>query len=87
MKLSVTYRQPKVEVDISAPTLGVSTGTPVARDYVERPAYEGETTVIPTNETQTLHTKNLRMTDDIVVNPIPSNYGLITWNGSVITVS
>lgn len=87
MKLSVTYRQPKVEVDISAPALGVSTGTPVARDYVERPAYEGETTVTPTNETQTLRTKNLRMTDDIVVNPIPQNYGLITWNGSVITVS
>ena len=87
MKLSVTYRHPKVEVEISAPALCVSTGTTVARDYVERPAYEGETTVIPTNETQTLHTKNLRMTDDIVVNPIPSNYGLITWNGSVITVS
>ena len=23
----------------------------------------------------------------VTINPIPSNYGLITWNGSVLTVS
>lgn len=78
MKLTVTYSPPKLDV---------STGTPVARDYVERPAYEGETTITPTNETQTLLTRNLRMEDNITINPIPSNYGLITYNGSILTVS
>ena len=27
------------------------------------------------------------MASDVTVNPIPSNYGLITWDGSVLTVS
>lgn len=46
-------------------------------------AYE----VTPTQETQTLPTEGLMMSHDVVINPIPSNYGLITWNGSTLTVS
>lgn len=49
--------------------------------------YEGPTEVIPTEETQTLQTQGLFMDQDITVAPIPSNYGRITWNGSVLTVS
>lgn len=50
-------------------------------------AYTGATTVVPGPEAQTLHTAGLMVSDDIVVEPIPSNYGLITWNGSTLTVS
>ena len=49
--------------------------------------YEGEYTVTPSTETQTLATNGKVLLDDITVNPIPNNYGLITWNGSVLTVS
>ncbi len=49
--------------------------------------YEGPTTVTPSGETQTLATTGKTMLGDVTVNPIPSNYGLITWNGSVLTVS
>ena len=49
--------------------------------------YTGNYTVTPTGETQTLSTADLMMTQDVTVNPIPSNYGLITWNGSTLTVS
>lgn len=49
--------------------------------------YNGTYTVTPTQETQILATKNYKMTDNVTVNPIPSNYGLITWNGAVLTVS
>lgn len=49
--------------------------------------YEGAYEVTPTQETQVLQTENLAMTRNVVINPIPSNYGLITWNGSVLTVS
>ena len=38
-------------------------------------------------ETQTLATAEKTVLENIVINPIPSNYGLITWNGSVLTVS
>lgn len=49
--------------------------------------YEGEYTVTPTRETQTLDTKDLILTDNVTVNPIPPEYGLITWNGSFLRVS
>ena len=49
--------------------------------------YTGDYTVTPTQSTQTLNTKDKTMTSNVIVNPIPTNYGLITWNGSVLTVS
>ena len=87
VKLSAVFVQPKLNVTFKAATVQTSTGTPVARDYVERPAYEGATEITPSAETQVLQTNNFRMTDNITINPIPSNYGLITWDGSTITVS
>ena len=49
--------------------------------------YHGEYEITPSSEEQILPTANTRLAHDIVINPIPSNYGLITWNGSVLTVS
>lgn len=51
------------------------------------PYYEGDYTVTPSTETQVLPIAELRASEDITVNPIPSNYGLITWNGSTLMVS
>lgn len=50
-------------------------------------AYHGDYSVTPTNHAQTLSTAGHTLRGDIVVEPIPSNYGLITYNGSIITVS
>lgn len=49
--------------------------------------YTGNYEVTPSAQTQTLPTENRQMSGNIIINPIPSNYGLITYNGSVITVS
>lgn len=49
--------------------------------------YTGPVEVTPSPETQTLATTGFIMPSDVVINPIPSNYGLITWNGSTLTVS
>lgn len=54
---------------------------------VQIPTYTGEYEVTPSQETQILNTSGLKATSNIVINPIPSNYGLITWNGSTLTVS
>ena len=51
------------------------------------PGYEGEYIVTPQAAEQILLTKDTMLVQNIVVNPIPSNYGLITWNGSTLTVS
>lgn len=49
--------------------------------------YQGPFEVTPSGQTQTLGTRGFHMPHNVVVNPIPSNYGLITWNGSILTVS
>lgn len=49
--------------------------------------YTGSYEVTPSSQTQTLPTSGLMMTGNVVVNPIPSNYGLITWNGTGLRIS
>lgn len=48
--------------------------------------YEGATEVTPAEETQVLDTDGMIVDDSITVLPIPSNYGRIAWNGSVLMV-
>lgn len=54
---------------------------------VAPPIYDGPYEVTPGASAVTLETNGLSMAGNVVINPIPSNYGLITWNGSTITVS
>lgn len=68
--MSREYKQPRVEVSFTAPSLGVSTGTPVARDTT--PAYEGPYSVTPSTEQQTLETNGKKMTEDVTVAVMPS---------------
>ena len=49
--------------------------------------YEGSYIFTPSSVTQTIHTGGTTLLSNITINPIPSNYGLITWNGSTLTVS
>lgn len=49
--------------------------------------YQGEYRITPSTQTQTLNTSGKYLQNNVVVEPIPSNYGLITYNGSTITVS
>ena len=62
-------------------TFNVEFGGNSAREY------HGVYNVTPSEETQTLLTANRVLTQNVVIDPIPSNYGLITWNGSFLTVS
>lgn len=50
------------------------------------PVYTGETTVTPTEETQVLQTSETTVLENITINPIPSNYGRIAWDGHTIHV-
>ena len=51
------------------------------------PSFSGPYTVTPTQSQQVLQTEGMKMAHNVVVEPIPSCYGLITWNGSTLTVS
>ena len=85
MALKLKVQTNEVKLKISTPDevkMSASVGIPI---YPE--PYAGDYTITPSAETQTLATEGLMMTANVTVNPIPSNYGLITYNGSVITVS
>ena len=50
--------------------------------------YKGDYAVTPKVEKQVMPTKGKYMVDDVVVNPIPQEYGLITYDHNrTITVS
>lgn len=49
--------------------------------------YDGEYEVTPTRSTQVLETGGFKMAQNVIVNPIPRNYGLITYDGSGLMVS
>lgn len=51
------------------------------------PPFTGAYIYTPTQNTQTIPINGFKAIEDITIEPIPSNYGLITWNGSTITVS
>lgn len=51
------------------------------------PNYSGPFEVTPGDTAQTLSTADTAVRRDIIINPIPSNYGKIAWNGAVLTVS
>ena len=51
------------------------------------PYYDGAYEFTPTQETQTIEIDHKTATQDIIINPIPWYYGLITWDGSALTVS
>jgi len=54
---------------------------------IPAPKYDGPYEFTPTAEEQTVRIARLQAKQDITINPIPSNYGLVTYNGSVITIS
>lgn len=51
------------------------------------PEYQGPYTITPTDSEQVFNAIGTVMNAVITVEPIPSNWGLITWDGTVITVS
>ena len=53
----------------------------------DTPVYDGEYEFTPTMEKQIVETRNKLTTQDIIINPIPKNYGLITWNGHHLMIS
>ena len=75
----------KIGVKVSGNARDIS--TKIDKGLCPHTPYEGEYVFTPTSETQTVPTKDKVLLDDIIINPIPNNYGLITYNGAIIRVS
>lgn len=85
MTVSVDAETIPMSVAIDNVVLPMMIGVAVNANTI--PDYTGEYVFTPTRETQTAYIEGMRATQNIIVNPIPSNYGLITWNGLTLTVS
>lgn len=48
--------------------------------------YSGAYEFTPSAERQEIPTADKILTQNIIINPIPSNYGLIEWNGQTLSV-
>lgn len=51
------------------------------------PEYEGEYVFTPSDAEQEIQIGGYTATQNIIINPIPTDYGKITWDGTTITVS
>jgi len=74
-------------VESNVPTIGMNISEALNVQIRPSATYDGDYVIIPSAEEQKLATADLLCTDDITIKPIPSNYGLITWDGSTLTVS
>lgn len=70
---------------LNADTLDASLNSTVYVPVLD--PYPGPYEVVPSDVVQTLQTRGLAMAQNVTVQPIPSNYGRITYNGSILTVS
>lgn len=84
---SATFEVTFQEGEHLACTFGESESFDVSFGAGIEKEYHGQTEIIPSSDYQTLHTTNRVLTEDIIIDPIPNCYGLITYNGSTITVS
>ena len=50
-------------------------------NYSDIPLYEGEYIFTPSDNEQIVQIADHKASANIVINPIPSNYGKVTWNG------
>ena len=85
MQVSVTNVLLPVSMAVS--DVEIPIGMAASYQIIEGETYDGPYEFTPTQETQTVPTADKVLLENIIINPIPQNYGLITWNGAVITIS
>lgn len=69
-----------------SPPTTMTAAAPISVRPMTGDVYEGDYTVIPGEEDQTLLTMGKVMEDHLVVAAIPQNYGRLDWDGHTLTV-
>lgn len=83
--MSATDTTASVELSEGITERDVEVGISVT--VIEAPDYTGEYVFTPSSEAQTISISGYRATQDIIINPVPPDYGKITWDGSTLMVS
>lgn len=77
----------EVTATVSPALISVNAELATQLHYSEYPDYEGAVEFVPSAQPQTVQIENMVAHQNIIIDPIPQNYGLITWDGSTLTVS
>jgi hypothetical protein len=89
IRIDITVAESEQQYDLTVVEtnipIAVDVGTAIVASIAED--YDGEYDITPSSAAQVFQTEGKRVLHDFVVEPIPQNYGLITYNGSTITVS
>ena len=66
-----------------------SIGMTIGAEYAVAPTeqYEGSYEFTPSDEVQTIEIYGKTATQNIIIKPVPKNYGTITWDGTTLIVS
>lgn len=85
MEVAVSQVEIPMDVAVSEEEIPMEIGAAYYMSQYEE--YDGPTEFTPSGEEQVIRTGERVLMEDITIHPIPQNYGLITYDGSVITVS
>ena len=85
--MTVAAAEPAIPVSVAADSVLLPVGLGASYSLVEADNYDGPYEFTPTAETQMVQTAHKVLIDNITINPIPSDWGHISWNGSVLTIS
>ena len=85
--MSAEYAPIVVPMAVAENVLTVGMGIETTITTAAADVYRGAYSVTPAEEEQTLETEGYLLTGNVTVEPIPSNYGKISWNGSFLSVS
>ena len=85
--MTVSSNNETFKVSVSSSSVTIPVGFDCKIVYTDLPNYDGEYEFVPSSDRQVISTHDHSLLQDIVIDPIPDNYGRISWNGSVITVS
>ena len=83
----VLYNGASVDAEINENIIDISSSVVTEIISGDAEYYDGEYSFTPTQSTQIIDIHGKTARENIIINPIPQNYGLIGWNGAVLTVT
>jgi len=86
-QIIIEFNPVNLEIEFNPVELEFEIGTPIIKEYIEAEPYTGDYDITPTEEIQILQTEKKQMINNVIIQPIPLNYGRITRNGSIIIIT
>lgn len=82
MRITKTAQSKAVPVHVLPGDVVVKIDAKIAEEVV----YKGATEFVPTEETQIIPLEGMKVGSNIVIQPIPKEYGKISYNGTVLSI-